>query len=213
MKKIIGGVAVLLIGGLIFWWRSSAPQVALDEFTVDRRAEEVKQSTTPPPVRAQQDSATTPERLRPSENLRPLEEGEEADLQLAIEDLEKLEEVFDEVEARWVSSMKELFVDYGLPEETFKRYQELREDYDIAKLEAYEAYYEKMEAAQADEATFRLTLAEEQLDAPIQAAYEERMLQLLGEEAYRGYLAHRDQFNHELRLSSESQLPLFLIDL
>lgn len=154
------------------------------------------------------------ESLPDTETMRAVSpEDNQEHLQLA-QDLEQLEKVFDEVEERWNRQMRDLMIsEFGLGEEEYKRYQQLREEYDMAKIQAFEDYHQKLEETHGEDAVYRMTLAEEEFQEPIQTEYENRMHKLFGDDLYQRYLGVRDQFNNDLRAEAQTQLPLFFIDL
>lgn len=149
-----------------------------------------------------------PQRIAPSDDLRPVEDGEE-DLLLAMEDIERMGELFEEIEERWAEKIETLFIQgLNLGPEDIREYYRLRESYDEAKLKAFEDFHERL----GQDGSYHMTSYEEEINLPIQQDYEERLRQRLGDSGMRSYIEMRDDYNRQLRLDGRTNLPLFLID-
>jgi len=152
------------------------------------------------------------ERLSPSPGLVPVAADEE-DMVLSSEDMEQLEEMFEEAENRWSKGVESIFIQqYRLPPEVYQQYQKMRDEYDEAKLLAFEEYHERMLKEHGVDYEMKPSEMMEAFTNPVEEVYAERLRALVGDDAFKGYLSFKDQFNEELRAGAESRLGLFLID-
>jgi hypothetical protein len=217
MKIKIASLLALVALVLVFSWLKQSPeeviltspktQTSVPKKNTDEVAQIEKEQQQPHAL------SQSMEKLEDSDSLRAvLPEDNEEHLQLA-QDLEQLEKVFDDVEERWSNQMRTLLItEFGLSEEDYKTYQQLREEYDMAKLQAYENYHQQLEETHGADAVYRLTLAEEEFQAPLQTEYEAKMHKFFGDDLFQRYLGIRDQFNNDLRADAQTQMPLFFID-
>ena len=138
---------------------------------------------------------------------------EEGQSDPSFQDFDALEQLFEEVEQEWRSSMERLVrQDLGLKEEVLGRYYELRDDYDEAKLMAFEDYHQKMIDQHGDDYAFNPSLQMENFDNDILPRYQEELEKLIGREGVRKYIQMKDEFNQKIRKKGHPGAALILID-
>lgn len=146
-----------------------------------------------------------------NQNLRLVEDEEVKDL--SFQEMEAIEELFDQVEENWAKTMRDLFVsELGLGEEAFKKYQEMRDEYDVAKLQAYEAYHERMIEQHGPDYPYQASIQVEEFDNSALPEFYKRLEAQIGLEALRRYIQVKDQFNDELRRTQPPGPAQILID-
>lgn len=146
-----------------------------------------------------------------NQNLRLVEDSEEENLSFL--DMDAIEELFDEVEEQWAQKIKGLFIEQlGLSEEVYQKYQALRDEYDIAKLEAFEAYHERMIEQHGPNYPYQPTLQVEEFDNTALPEFYKRLEAQIGLDALRQYIRLKDDFNEELRRNQPPGPAQILID-
>ena len=210
---VLSFLSIAVLGGYLFYSsKEESMTTTLDvrERTPIEKTEELSSSGSPQVTPVVEDDDF--ERLSASPGLVPVGDDEE-DMVLSTEDMEQLEEMFEEAESRWSKGVESIFVQqYGLPAETYQQYQKMRDEYDEAKLLAFEEYHERMLKEHGVDYEMKPSDMMEAFTNPVEDVYAERLRALVGDDAFKGYLSFKDQFNEELRASAESRLGLFLID-
>lgn len=139
---------------------------------------------------------------------------EESQSDPSFQDFDALEQLFEEVDQEWQSSMKRLIrQDLGLNEEVLNRYYELRDDYDEAKLMAFEDYHQRMIDQHGEDYAFNPSLQMEDFDNNVLPQYLEELEKLIGQEGVRKYIQMKDEFNQKIRKKGHPGAALILIDL
>lgn len=129
------------------------------------------------------------------------------------QDFDALETLFEEVEQEWHSKMERLIrQDLGLSDEAVERYHELRDDYDEAKLMAFEDYHQKMIDQHGEDYAFNPSVQMEDFDNNVLPQYLKQLEKLIGQEGVRKYTQMKDEFNQEIREEGHPGAALILID-
>lgn len=140
-------------------------------------------------------------------------EPEENESDPSLQDFDALEALFEEVEQEWQSDMESLIrQDLGLSEEVLERYYELRDDYDEAKLMAFEDYHEEMIDEHGEDYAFNPSVQMEDFDNNVLPQYLEQLEKLIGQEGVRKYTQMKDEFNQRIRKKGHPGAALILID-
>lgn len=140
-------------------------------------------------------------------------EPEENESDPSFQDFDALEALFDEVEQEWQSDMERLIrQDLGLSEEVLERYYELRDDYDEAKLMAFEDYHQKMIDQHGEDYAFNPSVQMEDFDNNVLPQYIEQLEKLIGQDGVRKYIQMKDEFNQRIRKKGHPGAALILID-
>lgn len=213
VAMVLSFLGLAVLGGYLFYSSKEESMSLSNESEFSSGGERTQVEQMDQAVPSQQIlSPNDYEKLSPSQELIPVGEGEEDNV-LSSEDLEQLEEIFEEAENRWSQGVESIFVQqYGLPQEVYQQYQKMRDEYDEAKLLAFEEYHERMLKQHGPDYEIKPSDMLEAFSSPVEEIYSERLRALVGDEAYKGYLSFKDQFNEDLRAGAESRLGLFLID-
>lgn len=212
--KIITALLSLFILGFFLYLSSRPQQNIVEETSTEVLDQEPKKKT---PVRDQEENKVADEKNQANstpqfnKNLRLVEEGEEN--KPSFPDMDAIEELFDEVEEQWADEIKKLFVDeLKLGPESYKKYQSLRDEYDFAKLEAYEAYHERMIEQHGADYPYQASLQVEEFDNVALPEFYKRLEAEIGLDALRQYIRVKDDFNEELRKNQPPGPAQILID-
>ena len=194
--KQAGLILILLagIGGLVAWLMSgddgyeSEPrsQVAIEvgkkkssgrPKTLPKKRPEVKTAQTKEsPGQKEVKPLAADQTPKPSSGIM-----QPANRELSDEELEEIETYLDRVENNWNDGMKDLIVnDFGLSEDEYNAYLELRDEYEEAKLDDYEKWHEGMVEKHGSDYQFRPTEVNESFRSETTVVYLEKLREKWG---------------------------------
>lgn len=209
---------VLSVSFLIIFvlWKNNSEEIFAEKPTgpQDQTAPSVNERQVEPHARENELPETTQNDFEPDfgEEMREVS-PEENESEPSFQDFDALEGLFEEVEQEWQSSMEQLIrQDLGLGEEVIERYYELRDDYDEAKLMAFEDYHEDMVEEHGEDYAFNPSLQMEDFDNNVLPRYLEQLEDLIGQEGVRKYTQMKDEFNQKIREKGHPGAALILID-
>lgn len=214
LKIITLLLSVFILGFIIFYYKKNPSPELVERNSTEVLSKSQKKKWAP----QDQDKAETfDQKNKPTsepqfnQNLRLVEDGEEKELSFL--DMDAIEELFDEVEENWANKIKKLFVEeLKLTPEVYQKYQSLRDEYDFAKLEAYEAYHERMIEQHGAEYPYQASLQVEEFDNVALPEFYKRLEAEIGLDALRQYIRVKDDFNEELRKNQPPGPAQILID-
>lgn len=231
MKKIIGIFLIIAaIGGLIAWliddenpYESTPREQVSIKIERDRPKPKPLSKPRPKPVEKPKVSKSDFDQEAKGD-IKPLAKDkmplpstggmQPAKRPLSDEELEDIETYLDQVESTWNEGMREMIIrDFGLSDEDYQAYLELRDEYEEAKLESYEKWHEDMLAKHGPDYQFRATESNESFRSEATVQYLERLRERWGDDNYRRYIEYLDSFNESLRQERGPEQGLILIDL
>lgn len=146
-----------------------------------------------------------------NENLRLVDDTEMKEL--SFQDIDEIEETFEQVEDSWSQTMKDFFLtELGLGVEAYNRYQDLRDEYDVAKLQAYEDYHERMIELHGSDYAYQASQQIEEFENTVLPEFYNKLEAELGLDALRRYIQIKDEFNDNLRQSLPPGPGQILVD-
>lgn len=140
-------------------------------------------------------------------------EGVIGEKKLTEEEMEKLDEYYDQVEEEWDKSMKNLFVaEFGMTEDDFNDYLKMREGYEDDRLDAFQDFHEQMVEKYGDNYTFSPSEDMKTFEGKLKQDYQDLLRKKIGDENFKRYLEVQDEFNERIRREQEKDVPPLLIE-
>lgn len=122
------------------------------------------------------------------------------------------EEEFTKVESLWGRIMQEKFKKLGLSNDSYQKYQSMREDFEQEALAEFENFHQSMQENRGKDYKYRLTEFDDQVMNKLRKEYNEKLAQVIGEEATREIVKTRDEFNEKLKRGTKNALDDVIID-
>lgn len=131
-----------------------------------------------------------------------------------------VEELYERTEKEWQDQMRGLIVvELGHDEETFKKYLEMRDEFQVTRAELYREFHEKLTQERAlgeDDSTQDDFQGDEIVKLKIDQKISEDFLRdlsgLLGDRGVARYIEHRENFNEELKHELDADFPMLIIE-
>lgn len=132
--------------------------------------------------------------------------------QMTEEELDQLEEFYDETEERWTRRMREFILqDLGLSQNVFEDYENLRDEFEDARWAEFEKFHERLFEEEGDDFQFRMADYFRQVELPLAETFRERLRGVIGEDNFRQFLDVRDDFNRDLRSRQDPRMGTFIV--
>lgn len=113
-------------------------------------------------------------------------------------ELSKIDEdnfkAFDEMEEKWLKKVESLFT----PVE-YRNYLEMRKRNEQEKMVAYKEYHDYLRSTQGDAFSYKISEDQTAREKLINQDYLKELLNLVGEEKFKKFVAERDKMNEQLR--------------
>lgn len=219
-KKVLVLIALIIFVGLIWSVFTERSELAnFDKYSSENSAQDmvVSRIESESAHRDFRESEVLTDRNRPSEQEKTYDEEEiyfpRFD-QMTEEELDELEEFYDEVELRWSEGVVQLFTqEMGLDQSVIERYSLIRDSFEDARWEAFEEFHEDLFRQEGDEFRYRITDYQENIEEPLAERFRREVLDLVGEDNFIRFLEFKDQFNDELRIDQDPRRGLLKIHL
>jgi len=103
-------------------------------------------------------------------------------------------EIFDQMEKKWLSEVKNILgpKDYAI-------YLDMREQNEKEKLEAYNQYHDYLRKKHGDQFSYKISEDQSNAEKAINQKYMKDLMKIIGEQKFADYLKARDQINEEFR--------------
>lgn len=135
-------------------------------------------------------------------------EGSIGEKTLTEEEMEELDEYFDQVEEEWESKVKDLFINQmGMTQEDVDDYYKMKEGYEEDKVEIYQEFHEEMVAKHGDSYQFKPSEEMSSFEKKLREDYQNAFRKRIGEENYKLYLETIDSFNERVRREQKPEYP------
>ncbi|MCP4914819.1 MAG: hypothetical protein GY909_17000 [Oligoflexia bacterium] len=135
-------------------------------------------------------------------------EGSVGEKTLSEEEMEELDEYFDQIEEEWESKVKDLFINQmGMTQEDVDDYYKMKEGYEEDKVEIYQEFHEEMVAKHGDSYQFKPSEEMTSFEKKLREDYQNALRKRIGEENYKLYLETIDSFNERVRREQKPEYP------
>lgn len=188
------------------------------QIVVTQRQDEAENRTSEREVRVVDERSRTEEELNEPQEQGIRVEDDEVYFprfdQLTEDELDELEELYDDAEERWSSTMENFILnELGLGPDVMRAYTEVRDSFEDARWDAFEDFHERLFMEEGEDFSYRMTEYHENVEQPLAESYRERLLDLFGEDNYKRFLEIKDGFNDDLRSRQDPRHGIILIHL
>lgn len=227
-KSILIVVVFVMVGGAVYLslGRFSDPDIdvpanaAIESERTVPAGSEVTPRQDRPSSSQQQETQVVSERPREAQDLRSepysaltYRENEFPPLaQMSEDELDALEDFFDEAEDKWADLIEDMIMkEFGLSEQVLRAYEDIRDEFEDARWDAFEQFHEELFGDRGVDADYRLSEYHQQVERPLAEEYRHRVREILGESHYRRYIEALENFNEDLRSRQDPRLGIILI--
>ncbi|EQC50850.1 hypothetical protein [Bacteriovorax sp. DB6_IX] len=205
MKKALILVGVIIVAGLVYIFVGNQKEVEIEQVETRQESQSVPDQkvakTSPKPVEAEKIMQAVPKSKLINDQV-------DVDKQM-----EGWEEKYDEIEAKWTSQIKSLFIEeFQVEEKVYQEYLKMREGLEKDKVRAFDTFHQEMEAKYGPSYTYNPTEQERQFEKDIRSKYDEVLLKLIGQNRFTRYLEVRDRFNQDLMEKQDPNQGVILMD-
>jgi hypothetical protein len=209
MKNILlpVGLFIVAIGVFIFMNKNMPTSDELyneSSESVSRGEKPTTQTATPEQVTLMQEEARRASKDQKVERKQKDEEVEErltdgGQAPLTEEELDELEEYFDQVETQWTTDMENFITkELRMPKDVYEKYETLREAYEKEKYQAFNDFHEEMFKKHGTNYSYNPSEFNTKFENTFRDEYLVKMKDLIGEENMTRYLEMLDATNERL---------------
>lgn len=131
-----------------------------------------------------------------------------------------VEELYERTEKEWQNQMRGLIItELGHDEDTFNKYLEMRDEFQVTRAELYREFHEKLtqERALNDDDSIQDDFQGDEIvklkiDQKISEDFLRDLSGLLGDRGVARYIEHRENFNEELKHELNADFPMLIIE-